>query len=91
MLFFCSYNNDQVEGQIFYVFYNEVCPKVEKILLEMVFNLSITDSTTPALLRLIFHDCQVQVHFFHFLTHDDFIIYTKYIFKIVLVSVKMNA
>uniref|UniRef100_A0A3Q7EEE4 Retrotransposon Copia-like N-terminal domain-containing protein n=1 Tax=Solanum lycopersicum TaxID=4081 RepID=A0A3Q7EEE4_SOLLC len=55
-----SYNNDQVEGQIFYVFYNEVCPKVEKILLEMVFNLSITDSTTPALLRLIFHDCQVQ-------------------------------
>ncbi|WMV09709.1 hypothetical protein MTR67_003094 [Solanum verrucosum] len=59
--FFCSNNNDQVEGQVSYGFYDKVCPQVENIVRDGVQSMSLTDPTTPsALLRLMFHDCQVQ-------------------------------
>ncbi|KAK6803502.1 hypothetical protein RDI58_001286 [Solanum bulbocastanum] len=62
VFFFCSNNNDQVEGQVSYGFYDKVCPQVENIVRDGVQSMSLTDPTTPsALLRLMFHDCQVQV------------------------------
>lgn len=44
-------------------FYDESCPQLENIVRAGVGSLFLADPTTPAaLLRLMFHDCQVQVH-----------------------------
>ena len=49
-------------GRLSYDFYKESCPQVENIVREGVHSASIFDPTTSAaLLRLLFHDCQVQV------------------------------
>lgn len=46
-------------------FYEQSCPQVEYIVRTSLRSISLTDPTTPAaILRLLFHDCQVQV-FFH--------------------------
>ncbi|KAK4380121.1 hypothetical protein RND71_001983 [Anisodus tanguticus] len=56
--YICS--NDQVE-ELSYGFYDKVCPQLEGIIRGGVESMSFTDPTTPAaLLRLMFHDCQVQ-------------------------------
>ncbi|XP_047947695.1 peroxidase 29 [Salvia hispanica] len=48
-------------GRLSYNFYKESCPQVENIVREGVHSASIFDPTTSAaLLRLLFHDCQVQ-------------------------------
>lgn len=45
-----------------YEFYEGTCPQVEDIVRAAVQSLSLTDPTSSsALLRLMFHDCQVQV------------------------------
>ena len=53
----------KVEGQgLSYEFYEETCPQIEDIVRDAVQSLSLTDpSSSSALLRLMFHDCQVQV------------------------------
>lgn len=49
-------------GRLSLDFYKESCPQVENIVREGVHSASFFDPTTSAaLLRLLFHDCQVQV------------------------------
>ncbi|KAI3469205.1 hypothetical protein Pfo_025868, partial [Paulownia fortunei] len=48
-------------GGLSYNFYDQSCPQLEDIVRAGVQSVSLTDPTTPAaLLRLMFHDCQVQ-------------------------------
>ncbi|KAK6160985.1 hypothetical protein DH2020_004366 [Rehmannia glutinosa] len=48
-------------GGLSYNFYDQSCPQLENIVRVQVQYVSLTDPTTPsALLRLMFHDCQVQ-------------------------------
>ncbi|PSR85077.1 Peroxidase [Actinidia chinensis var. chinensis] len=47
--------------ELSYDFYERTCPQVEDIVRAGVESISLTDPSTPAaLLRLMFHDCQVQ-------------------------------
>ncbi|GFQ07437.1 peroxidase 29 [Phtheirospermum japonicum] len=49
------------EASISYNFYDKVCPQLDHIVRAGVQSASLGDPTTPsALLRLMFHDCQVQ-------------------------------
>ncbi|GLJ40533.1 hypothetical protein SUGI_0836100 [Cryptomeria japonica] len=51
----------EVSAMLSTQYYANTCPIVEQIVMNTISALSITDPTTPpALLRLIFHDCQVQ-------------------------------
>ncbi|XP_073051579.1 peroxidase 29 [Primulina eburnea] len=48
-------------GGLFYNFYDRSCPQAENIVRAGLESASLTDPTTPsAILRLMFHDCQVQ-------------------------------
>ncbi|CAK9138881.1 unnamed protein product [Ilex paraguariensis] len=48
-------------GGLSYDYYEQSCPQVENIVRAGLQSLSLSDPTTPAsLLRLMFHDCQVQ-------------------------------
>ncbi|XP_058209626.1 peroxidase 29-like [Rhododendron vialii] len=48
-------------GGLSYDFYEGTCPQVEDIVRAGLKSVSLTDPTTPsAMLRLMFHDCQVQ-------------------------------
>ncbi|KAK6160976.1 hypothetical protein DH2020_004357 [Rehmannia glutinosa] len=48
-------------GGLSYNFYDQSCPQLENIVRAQVQYVSLADPTTPsALLRLLFHDCQVQ-------------------------------
>lgn len=50
------------EAQLSYGYYKTSCPTLESIVKAEVLSSSVTDPTSPAaLLRLMFHDCQVQV------------------------------
>ncbi|KAL3626611.1 hypothetical protein CASFOL_030160 [Castilleja foliolosa] len=60
VLFFMSCRGE-TEASLSYNFYDQICPQVEHIIRAGVESASIGDPTTPsALLRLMFHDCQVQ-------------------------------
>lgn len=49
-------------GELSYDFYEKSCPGVENIIKAGLEPILVTDITSPAaLLRLMFHDCQVQV------------------------------
>ncbi|KAL7104795.1 hypothetical protein ACP275_07G004800 [Erythranthe tilingii] len=57
----CLKNGEAVGVGLSDNFYAESCPEVESIVRAGVQSASLTDPTTPAaLLRLMFHDCQVQ-------------------------------
>ncbi|KZV36633.1 peroxidase 29 [Dorcoceras hygrometricum] len=48
-------------GGLLYNFYDKSCPEAENIIRAGLQSASLTDPTTPsAILRLMFHDCQVQ-------------------------------
>lgn len=48
-----------------YDFYGKSCPGIERLVRETIAPLFVADPTAPAaLLRLMFHDCQVQVPHF---------------------------
>ncbi|KAL6990082.1 peroxidase [Sarracenia purpurea var. burkii] len=54
-------NDEYEEQKISYGFYKNTCPQVEDIVRAGIQSISISDPTSPAaLLRLMFHDCQVQ-------------------------------
>ncbi|KAG5559819.1 hypothetical protein RHGRI_003197 [Rhododendron griersonianum] len=52
----------EVDGEkLSYGFYERTCPQVEDIVSDGVQSMTLSDPTSPAgLLRLMFHDCQVQ-------------------------------
>ena len=48
--------------QLAYNYYKFSCPNVENIVRHVMLGVFLTDATAPAaFLRLLFHDCQVQV------------------------------
>ncbi|KAL2459724.1 Peroxidase 29 [Forsythia ovata] len=48
-------------GSLSFNFYEQSCPLVEHVVRTSLRSISLTDPTTPAaILRLLFHDCQVQ-------------------------------
>lgn len=50
------------EAQLDYDYYKSSCPDVENTVRKAVLGVILTDPTAPAaFLRLLFHDCQVQV------------------------------
>lgn len=50
------------EAKLSYGYYKTSCPDLESVVKAEVLSSSLIDSTSPAaLLRLLFHDCQVQV------------------------------
>lgn len=65
------------ESQLSYNYYKYSCPNVEAIVKQEVLSIFLTDATAlAAFLRLIFHDCQVQVIFhtfqlYHFIDLGD--------------------
>ncbi|KAK6265007.1 hypothetical protein SCA6_020441 [Theobroma cacao] len=58
------------KAQLAYDYYKYSCPNVENIVRKVMLGVVLTDPTAPAaFLRLLFHDCQVQVfHVFFLLT-----------------------
>ena len=53
------------KAKLSYNYYKFSCPSVESIVRTEVLKFSVADvSTPPAFIRLLFHDCQVQVHEF---------------------------
>ncbi|EOA30957.1 hypothetical protein CARUB_v10014103mg [Capsella rubella] len=67
MSLLCTYTNgDQMETNNYeetlsYSYYEKTCPKVEEIVKSSLSSMFVLDPTAPAaLLRLMFHDCQVQ-------------------------------
>lgn len=64
-----SYNS--LQGSLRYDYYNESCPLAEKIVRATVHELfNLRQNVAPALLRLLFHDCFVEVNFFKLLTYQ---------------------
>lgn len=64
-----SYNS--LQGSLRYDYYNESCPLAEKIVRATVHELfNLRQNVGPALLRLLFHDCFVEVNFFKLLTYQ---------------------
>ena len=55
------------EGQgLVYDYYDSTCPYVEDIVKREMFRIFAADATAPAaFLRLLFHDCQVQVSLYY--------------------------
>ncbi|GAV61249.1 hypothetical protein CFOL_v3_04777 [Cephalotus follicularis] len=50
------------EAQLGFGYYESSCPNVENIVRQELLTIFLTDPTAPAaFLRLLFHDCQVQV------------------------------
>ena len=50
------------EAKLAYDYYKFSCPNVETIVKREMMSVLLTDATAPAaFLRLMFHDCQVQV------------------------------
>ena len=50
-------------NQLSYDYYKFSCPNLESIVKSELLSLFLTDATAPAaFLRLMFHDCQVQVN-----------------------------
>ena len=57
------------ENQLSYYYYKSSCPNLETIIKREMLPLFLTDASAPAaFLRLMFHDCQVQVIDFSSLT-----------------------
>ncbi|KAL3812266.1 hypothetical protein ACJIZ3_013534 [Penstemon smallii] len=60
ILFLCCKFRAEAEG-LSYNFYDQSCPQVENIVRAGLQSASLIDPTTPsAVLRLLFHDCQVE-------------------------------
>ncbi|KAG8370529.1 hypothetical protein BUALT_Bualt14G0126300 [Buddleja alternifolia] len=61
LLFSRFHGEAEAAGLLSYNFYDQSCPQLESIVRSELRTLSLTDPTAPAaLLRLLFHDCQVQ-------------------------------
>lgn len=57
------------EAQLSYDYYRQSCPNLETIMRKEMIAIFVADATAPAaFLRLLFHDCQVQVRSFLFAT-----------------------